>query len=97
MVKNEILKKAINGEMQNIKMFELIALCSSHIDEFSSEEASKISERYDRVFWVSPLPNGERAVFVRKNGIEKEKAKAHLVDLMKCNKLSFNLEKIVFC
>lgn len=97
MVKNEILKKAINGEMQNIKMFELIALCSLHIDEFSSEEASKISERYDRVFWVSPLPNGERRVFVRKNGIEKEKAKTKLVNLMEYNKLNFNLKKIIFC
>lgn len=95
MVNDEILKRAINGEMQNIKMFELIALCSLHIDEFSSEEASKISERYGWVFRVSPLPNGNRAVFVRKIG-EEEKAKSDLVDLMKYNKLNFNLQRIIF-
>ena len=88
------MTRLINGEAQGIKMYELIALCSMHLDELSSEDCEKLSQNFGCVFYIGYDKEGKRFVSVNNNGKNKEEAKDYLFNLMSSNNVMFNPNKI---
>lgn len=80
MVKSEVLKKYMNGRKSGLKMFEIIALCSLYLDDFTTEECNKIEDGL--LFNIYYDENFKRYLSLNRFKKPKEEAEKHFYNLI---------------